>query len=84
MPDFGQQLHALVTSPGVSAGELEAIKRGILDLAVFGFGCDYNVAPSGQPPESCGEDTPDGSEYCPTHRYAADGDNSDEPVGFDD
>lgn len=84
MADFGQQVHALVTDPGVSAAEPGVIKDGLLDLAAFGFGCEYNVAAPGQPPESCGEDTPEGSEYCPTHRYAADGDNSDEPVGFDD
>lgn len=69
---------------GYTLEEVEVIKQGLLDLAVFGFGCAHNVAAPGQPPEGCGEDTSDGSDLCPAHRFVVDGDNSDEPSGFDD
>lgn len=55
-----------------------------LEAATAPQQCAHNTAPIGEPPEYCGDDTTDDSEFCVAHRYQADRDNSDEPAGFDD
>lgn len=46
--------------------------------------CTHNIGAPGRVPEACGEPTAEDCDLCPAHRFAVDGDNSDEPSGFDD
>ncbi len=46
--------------------------------------CPFNVAPAGQPPETCGQDPAPGSEHCTEHQLATgEADNSDEEYWVD-